>query len=289
VYRYVPFDEIEKNKWNGTVHYAPNGNIYGYYWYLKSTYKEWDAIVEEDYQSVLPILPRSKQEIYRMTPQLGPYSVNPLSSQRTTAMMDLMLQHSANNYYPVNTKSEYKPYTSDKDLALPYQRLELIDPYEAIAGGYTAEATTLIEDAQSGSLRFDSSIKPEKIVATATHLTEESKNAYLRIMYNALHRGIGWSQGIIDKETNTHIALSFFVVSHNVVHEIFSLAETPTKFRFLLYDMSIRNSAGKPSALETYLPDAATARLGFHSGTLPLLKIGTSKIDQLLGYLGKAI
>lgn len=288
MYRYVPFDEIEKNKWNGTVHYAPNGNVYGYYWYMKSVYKQWDAIVEEDYQSVLPILPRSKAEIYRLTPQLGPYSVNPLSPKRTGAMIDLMLQHADNNYYPANLKSSYQAYTSEKDVAIPYQRLELIDAYEALRDGYSSEAIDLIEQAQSGALRFDSSIKPEKIVAAATHLSEDEKNAYLRIMYNAMHRGIGWSQGITDKETGKYIALSYFVVSHNVVHEILSLADTPAKYRFLLYDMSIKNSAGKPSTLETYLPDAATTGLGFTAGTYPMLKIGKGKLDQFLGFLGKA-
>jgi len=55
MYRIVPFAEIEKNKWNGTIHYAINGNIFGYYWFLKAVIGEWDAIVEEDYQSVMPI------------------------------------------------------------------------------------------------------------------------------------------------------------------------------------------------------------------------------------------
>ena len=77
MYKFVPFAEIDKNKWNGTVHYAGHGNPYGYYWYLKAVLKEWDAIVEDDYETVFPIIktPLSTDE-YSLLPSLGPYSVN---------------------------------------------------------------------------------------------------------------------------------------------------------------------------------------------------------------------
>ena len=53
--RFVKKEDIDKIKWNSCVHYAINGNIFGYMWFLDSVSKEWDALVEGDYESVLPL------------------------------------------------------------------------------------------------------------------------------------------------------------------------------------------------------------------------------------------
>ncbi len=58
--RFVPQEDIDKTKWNSCVHYAINGNIFGYMWYLNNVAKKWDALVEEDYESVFPLIWRYK-------------------------------------------------------------------------------------------------------------------------------------------------------------------------------------------------------------------------------------
>lgn len=280
MYRFVPFDEIEKNKWNGTVHYAPNGNVFGYYWYLKAVYGEWDAIVEDDYVSVMPILPKSRLDQYWQTPQLGPYSVNQLSAARTNELWTQMISNSGNTYYPINLQSDHKPHHSSKDLFLKYQELNLIDTYESIVDSYSDEVKTTFEPIKKEKITFTSSIKPEVIV-DLLDIRKEAKNAYLRIMYNALHRGIGWSQGIVDRGTDKYLALSFFVISHNVMHEILTLPTNSKSYKLLLYDMSFKNGAGKPTLFTTYHQDDAALQLGFASGEARLIKFKNSMFDSL--------
>jgi hypothetical protein len=65
----IPRDELIKEKWNGCVHYAPNGNIFGYMWYLDFVAKDWEALVEDDYVSVFPLVYRQnwwgRPELYQ--------------------------------------------------------------------------------------------------------------------------------------------------------------------------------------------------------------------------------
>ncbi len=51
--RFVPREEIDKVKWNSCVHYANNGNIFGYVWYLDQVAREWDALIEGDYYTYI--------------------------------------------------------------------------------------------------------------------------------------------------------------------------------------------------------------------------------------------
>ena len=47
--RLVPQEEIDKTKWNSCVHYAANGKIFGYKWYLDNVAIDWVGLVVLDY------------------------------------------------------------------------------------------------------------------------------------------------------------------------------------------------------------------------------------------------
>ena len=104
MFRYIPFEEIEKNKWNGTVHYALNGNVQGYYWYLKAVLHEWGAIVENDYETVMPVLLSPLKDYQRsLLNELGPYSVNLLNKGRTDEIFTLFSKYNKSTIYPTNS------------------------------------------------------------------------------------------------------------------------------------------------------------------------------------------
>ena len=54
-------DEIDDQKWDSCVHFAPNGNIFSYTWYLDCIYDNWHGIVESGYTSVMPIFVKKKE------------------------------------------------------------------------------------------------------------------------------------------------------------------------------------------------------------------------------------
>ena len=91
--RFIAHQDIDKVKWNSCVHYATNNNIFGYWWYLRNTAKEWDALVEGDYESVLPLISKPSANVGSLyLPELireaGIYSIHLLSHARVNAFLE---------------------------------------------------------------------------------------------------------------------------------------------------------------------------------------------------------
>ena len=56
---YLKNSQINKAKWDDCISQSFNGNIYVYSWYLDLVHEGWDALVEDDYQRVMPLTLRA--------------------------------------------------------------------------------------------------------------------------------------------------------------------------------------------------------------------------------------
>lgn len=74
--RYIGHAQIDKAKWDHCIRHSSNGRIYAYSFYLDQMADRWDALVEGDYEIVMPLTWRKKFSIsylYQpfLTAQLG--------------------------------------------------------------------------------------------------------------------------------------------------------------------------------------------------------------------------
>jgi hypothetical protein len=53
--QYLPYNQIDKTKWDACIDGASNGLIYGYSVYLDTMARHWDAIILNDYEVVMPL------------------------------------------------------------------------------------------------------------------------------------------------------------------------------------------------------------------------------------------
>lgn len=65
--QYIQREQIDTSKWNKCIDEAANGLIYGYSYYLDHTSKQWDGLVLNDYQVVMPLTWNRKFGIYYLT------------------------------------------------------------------------------------------------------------------------------------------------------------------------------------------------------------------------------
>ena len=91
---YVRHNEIDLVKWDGCIDRSLNGNFSAYSWYLNCVCPGWDALVEGDYETIMPLPNKSKFGIRYIFPpffvnQLGVFSGIPLTSEKT----DLFLKN----------------------------------------------------------------------------------------------------------------------------------------------------------------------------------------------------
>lgn len=79
--KYLQQKEIDKEKWDACITNAPNGLIYAYSFYLDFMAKHWDALVVNDYESVMPLTWNRKYGFYYLyqpafAAQLGVFGKN---------------------------------------------------------------------------------------------------------------------------------------------------------------------------------------------------------------------
>jgi hypothetical protein len=82
--RYIRHNEIDFGKWDRAIDLSCYESPYGYSWYLNLAAENWDALVEDDYRSVMPLTWKKKYLLTLLyqplnTQQLGIFSVAPPS------------------------------------------------------------------------------------------------------------------------------------------------------------------------------------------------------------------
>ncbi|HSN08031.1 MAG TPA: hypothetical protein VLS85_03280 [Hanamia sp.] len=61
---YLPQANIDKSKWDRCIDNAENGLIYAYSFYLDAMSENWDALIVNDYEMIMPLTWKKKYTIY---------------------------------------------------------------------------------------------------------------------------------------------------------------------------------------------------------------------------------
>ena len=61
---FLQYHQIDKLKWDACIDTAPNGLVYAYSFYLDTMAKNWNAIILNDYEAVMPLTYKKKYGIY---------------------------------------------------------------------------------------------------------------------------------------------------------------------------------------------------------------------------------
>ena len=77
--RRVNRKEVDYAKWDHTIKYAINSFTYGYSWYLDAVSDDWEAIIVNDYEYILPLPYRNILGVFKyysqpiLSQQMGPF------------------------------------------------------------------------------------------------------------------------------------------------------------------------------------------------------------------------
>ena len=126
--------------------------------------------------------------------------------------------------------------------------------YPSIANDYTEATIDIIAKAESTSMFSVANLKPEVLADFYKKHTKDNKwvnekfHALQRIMYNAMHRGLGFSTGVEDKKGNL-LAADFFIFSHEKLMSLIgTISEEGRKTgaHQMLIDRVIQTNATRP-------------------------------------------
>lgn len=262
---YLAHNEIDKQKWDHAIKHAFNGNIYAFSWYLDLIHREWEALVENDYERVMPLTGGRKWGIgYLLQPlfaqQLGVFSSGILSGEHVANFIQNIPHRYA--YVQINLNIHNHP-----DLQAPYQLvrnknflLDLIHDYRKLSSHYAQNTKRNLKKSQKYDLSLSKNLNPEVVIdlfrnnrgKQIKNLKDEEYNRLLRLMYAAIHKGKGITYGIY-KQNNVLCAAAFFLLENQHLIFLFSGSNDEARqngaMTFLL-DQVIREFAGTQVILD---------------------------------------
>jgi len=231
--KYLQRKHIDDNKWNSCINNSFNGNLYGYSWFLDIVAGEWDALVENDYERVFPLVHRRKfgiSYIYQpfFTQQLGLYSTTKLDTEALGAFIQAIPSKFMQVEINLNTLNKTEEL-SIKMIPQLNHELDLIHSYEKIREGFSENLVRNLKKPEKAELTISKNIKPDDIIdlfrknrgKDITHLGDKDYLKLKRIAYTCMYKGIANIRGVYDQH-NQLCAGAFFILSNKKAIFLFS-------------------------------------------------------------------
>lgn len=85
--RYLNHNQIDTQRWDDCIAQSPNGLVYVWSWYLDVVHPDWEALIEDDYEAVMPLAGNKKFGINYLfqpffTQKFGVFSKNDVKKEK---------------------------------------------------------------------------------------------------------------------------------------------------------------------------------------------------------------
>ncbi len=151
--RHLKNHEINFIKWDNCINNAHNGIIYAFSWYLDILCDDWEAIIQDDYQAVMPLLIKKKsgiKHVYNtiLANQLGVFSTEIMDEDLTNTFLKKVNQTYKVFSVNLNKFNRIDPALFRQKKNNTYE-FDLISNYNLIRGAYSDAVYDNIEKAKS--------------------------------------------------------------------------------------------------------------------------------------------
>ena len=260
--------DIDLDKWDRCVQNAINPSVYPLSWYLNITCPDWEGLVSEDYETIvpLPVITRAGRKTIdqpEFTWQLGIYSTESLSP----AVVEILLGKIPSIYrlknYHLN-KFNVIEAGNYAISSLQTTELQLIAGYDKIRAGYRTDSQNLADRSIQSRISIVKSISNHDFVNFAYKFDKinprrlnPSRMILLRqIVSNAIRYRMGEIYGAYTRENN--LCAAIFLIHYkgkSIIHYAVSDAEgIESSALYLMIDQVILTHAGKSMILSIDSP-----------------------------------
>ena len=230
--KYLTHNAIDKVQWDTAI--AQCGNIYAFSWYLDIVHPRWNALVEDDYQAVMPLTGGKKFGIdYLFQPyfvqQLGVFSKSPLTAEKTQSFLESIPK----NYRFAEIRLNESNTFDNSFQGIDYHRnviLDLNQDYDAIKANYHTNTKRNLAKAESNNLQLVNTVIPYHVVALFTDnrgalLDKWGDAEYARLTHltnEAVNRKSAFLLGVTEKGVGELLCAAIFMKANNRITFLFS-------------------------------------------------------------------
>lgn len=163
---YLKNHEIDREAWDACISTSPGSKPYAYSWYLDIMAPGWEALIDDDYDSVFPIPAREKFGIkYIATPiflqQLGTFSPDKSTEAATGEFLDYMPEFYRLIDLSVAQRPDYKGF---KVTERSNYELVLEQPYEKLFQNFSSDCRRIINIASRKKIDLVADVIPDEII-----------------------------------------------------------------------------------------------------------------------------
>jgi len=163
---YLTNSEIDRDQWDTCIKNSHTLKPYGYSWFLDCMAPGWQALVDDEYDSVFPLPGFSRFGIrYIATPvflqQLGAYSPDKPSPDMVNEFLEYLPEFYRFVDLCVGQKIEHEGFRVTEKINY---ELDLSKPYETISGSFSNHCRRNIESSAKRNPNIVTDITPEQLV-----------------------------------------------------------------------------------------------------------------------------
>ncbi len=257
--RFLKYNEIDFIKWDSCISKSLNSSSFAYSWYLDLMSGAWEALVEDDYLKVMPIIYDLKFNYYIMN---HPNLINYLGVFSPT----IITQEDMNRFFEaIPTKYKIIEIDINKYNALSSKNIsveknsifaiDLVSPYNKIIKNYSHEVQIILNKFKAENFYITSGIMPSVFVdfLKQVNYSNHENNYNLIRQLLSLSQARKFSQiSCIYNSKNTLIAVAYFIFSNNEVNLLIFAkqnGEFANELIILLLDKFIQENSEKDLTL----------------------------------------
>lgn len=261
---YLTHNQIDMQRWDECISNSRNGNVYAWSWYLDVVHPNWDALIEDDYESVMPLTGNRKFGIHYLfqpffTQQLGIFSKKNLDKDKVQQFIEAIPNkfmfaetrlNSGNNFFDNCQNIEYHINTE----------LNLSSDYDSLRKNYNSNTKRDLAKAGNANLKNSDDVETTEIISLfrknrgkcVKHWGDAEYERFLNLVDIAKSKGHCFVKGVKNTD-NKLVAGAVFMASHDRIVFLFSGADESNKeihaLSFLI-DNVIKENSGTPKIFD---------------------------------------
>ncbi|MCE5332363.1 MAG: hypothetical protein LLF95_09515 [Bacteroidales bacterium] len=289
--RHLRHNSIDYEKWDNAINLSVNQLGYGFSWYLDIVSPDWEALVSDNYEYIMPLTVKRKYGIPyivqpMLTQQLGIFSSKEISEE----IIQLFIKEIPYYSYEINLNENNNFNTEISEL--PNYILNLNEHYELIYKKYSKNTIRNIEKTRKQNLSVQHNIPIDEFVnfynSTEKNFISNTASLLEELLTTGSSKGAIALSGVKNPDNKLISALCIFVTGKRIVYLLPVSNEEGKKSSamFLQVDDIICNNAGTDMILDfegSRIEGIARFYKGFGAVNQPYYILKKFRPDFLVG------
>ena len=253
--RYFTHNQIDTQRWDECIEQSPDALVYAWSWYLDVVHPDWEALVEDDYETVMPLAGGKKFGINYLfqpffTQKFGVFGKNKVSEGKIEEFLETIPEQfkfaeikiggtclkgvnggTLKGFKAINGLNGFKAAATHRNI-----ELELNQDYSVIAANYNSNTKRNLAKAQKQGLTIIEDAEPSAVIELfrknrgkeIKHWGDKEYNRLLSLVEAAKNHDSCLVLGVKNAD-NQIVAGAFFMTSHNKIVFLFSGADESNK------------------------------------------------------------